>query len=64
MSSHANEPLKVIAGRARTAFWLPRSSVGASGDAPASRRATGRWSGRTTLPRWSVGAWERGAEMR
>jgi hypothetical protein len=37
-------------------LWLPRSGVGASGDAPASRRVTGRRSGRTTLPRWSVGA--------
>ncbi len=35
--------------------WLPRSSVGASADAPASSRHTGRWSGRTAFPRRSVG---------
>lgn len=35
---------------------LPRSGVEASPDAPASRiRNTGRWSGWTAFPRWSVG---------
>jgi len=38
------------------AVWLPRSGVGASAGAPASRRPTGRGSARSTLPRGSVGA--------
>jgi len=36
-------------------LWLPRSSVGASPDAPASRCVTGRWSGRGCIPTRSVG---------
>jgi hypothetical protein len=36
-------------------LWLPRSSVGASPDAPASRDGTGRWSGRDCIPTRSVG---------
>jgi hypothetical protein len=36
-------------------LWLPRSSVGASPDAPASRCVTSRWSGRGCIPTRSVG---------
>jgi hypothetical protein len=35
--------------------WLPRSGVGASADAPASRRGSGRWSGQDCIPTRSVG---------
>ena len=45
----------VACGRRDNRFWLPRSSVGARADAPASRGRTCRWSDRTAFPRWSVG---------
>jgi hypothetical protein len=36
-------------------LWLPRSGLGSSRDAPASRQPTGRWSGQGCISTQSVG---------
>ena len=62
LSGNRDATLVVLSGRLpRLAFWpfwpfwLPRSSVGADGNASALRPPTGRWSVQTAFPRWSVG---------